>query len=112
MSPARQRARDRREGDERESKPRRKTDRRAKLLERISAGIAVLCFAAGWWSLQHQADNITAGRIDSTKQRCDLVVHIVRALDQARTPKSYAPELRHDLVVCNATLAKYRKGRR
>jgi hypothetical protein len=71
VSPARQRANDRREGDERSAKPRRKADRRARWIERICAALAIACFVVGWVSLQHQADHINATAAVSRRTAVD-----------------------------------------
>jgi hypothetical protein len=111
VSPARKRARtrDRREGDERSDKPRRKADRRARWIERGSVALAIACFVAGLVSLQHQADHINATAavsrrtaVDSkhTATRLAAVVREIQAQRRTNIRKNCEDQnIRHDRTI-------------
>jgi hypothetical protein len=109
VSPARKRAHDRREGEERSDKPRRKADRRARWIERGSVALAIACFVAGLVSLQHQADHINATAavsrrtaVDSkhTATRLAAVVREIQAQRRTNIRKNCEDQnIRHDRTI-------------
>jgi hypothetical protein len=109
VSPARERAHDRREGEERSDKPRRKADRRARWIERGSVALAIACFVAGLVSLQHQADHINATAavsrrtaVDSkhTATRLAAVVREIQAQRRTNIRKNCEDQnIRHDRTI-------------
>jgi hypothetical protein len=111
VSPARQRTRvgDRREGDERGDRPRRKADRRARWIERVCVALAIACFVGGWVSLQNQADHITRNAADSrrtavdskhTATRLAAVVREIQAQRRTNIRKNCEDQnIRHDRTI-------------
>jgi hypothetical protein len=101
---------DRRRFNRRMDKPRRVSDRRKQLLDRISVLVFAVLVTVGWVSLQRQADQIKQSRIENTEQRCKTIKAVIVSANALGVPRN-SPDIKTLVNLqeeCNALLEQYR----
>jgi hypothetical protein len=101
---------DRRRFNRRMDKPRRAGDRRKHLLDRLSVLGFAIAITIGWFSLQHQANEIKQSRIENTEQRCKTITAVIDSAHALGVPRQ-SPDIKAlvDLQEeCNRLLEQYR----